>query len=78
MEKKIDEIFLTRKINSIVESRLISIEENLARVEEQMAEAIKDKDVELAYCYYQNMRAFNKRMEEVKSFKDYLLKDKKE
>lgn len=78
MEKKVNEILLTRKINNYIESKLIEFEENLARFEERIAESIKENDIGLAYCYYQNMISVNKSKEIIKSFKDYLLKDQKE
>lgn len=78
MEKKIDEVFLTRKINNYVESKSIRLEEEIISDENQIAKCIENNDIDLAYNYYRFMLDRKKGIEIVKSFKDYLLKDKKE
>lgn len=78
MEKKIDEIFLTRKINNYIERLLINAEEGIINNEKRIAECIIDNDMDLAYGYYCSILGKKIEIERVNSFKDYLLKNQKE
>lgn len=78
VEKKIDEIFLTRKINNYIERLLINAEEGIINNEKRIAECIIDNDIDLAYGYYCSILGKKIEIERVKSFKDYLLKNQKE
>lgn len=78
VEKKIDEIFLTRKINNYIERLLINAEEGIINNEKRIAECIIDNDMDLAYSYYCFILGKKIEIERVNSFKDYLLKNQKE
>lgn len=75
MEKKIDEIFFTRKLNSFIECKTIKCEEEIQDYEDYIKTRIEDKDVDGAYCYFIQMQDKEKRIKQLKAFKEYMLKD---
>lgn len=75
MEKKIDEIFFTRKLNNFIEHNIIECEEIIQDYEERIESNIKANDINAAYLYYTYIQDKKEDIKRYEAFKEYMLKD---
>lgn len=77
-ERKIDLLFLTRKVNCFIESESISTEEGISIYTESIEKYIELKDIDRAFSQYEELKRKKRRLEDLKEFKKYLLEERKE
>lgn len=77
-ERKIDLLFLTRKVNCFIESESISTEEEISIYTESIEKYIELKDIDRAFSQYEELKRKKRRLEDLKEFKKYLLEERKE
>lgn len=77
-ERKIDLLFLTRKVNCFIESKSISTEEEISICTKSIEKYIELKDIDRAFSQYEELKYKKRRLEDLKEFKKYLLEERKE
>lgn len=77
-ERKIDLLFLTRKVNCFIESESISTEEEISIYTKSIEKYIELKDIDRAFSQYEELKRKKRRLEDLKEFKKYLLEERKE
>lgn len=72
----IDEAVLKRKLNIYVEREILNSEEDLIDTKESIENNIKDGLFQFAFMRFERIRELNKRIEDLKKFREYVLDEK--
>lgn len=72
----IDEAILKRKLNIYVEREILDSEGDLIDTKESIENNIKDSIFHLAFMEFERIQELNKRIEDLKKFRKYVLNEK--
>lgn len=76
VKNTIDEAILKRKLNIYVEREILDSEGDLIDTKESIENNIKDGIFHLAFMKFERIQELNKRIEDLKKFREYVLNEK--
>ena len=76
LEKKVNEVLMTRKFNAFIESELVEREEKKEKHLDLMKSRLETGHFRDAFIYYSFYLDVNKDIERLKAFKDFVLSEK--
>lgn len=76
LEKKVNEVLMTRKFNAFIESELVEREEEKEKHLDLMKSRLETGHFSDAFIYYSFYLVVNKDIERLKAFKDFVLSEK--
>lgn len=76
LEKKVNEVLMTRKFNAFIESELVEREEQKEKHLDVMKSRLETGHFSDAFIYYSFYLDVNKDIERFKAFKDFVLSEK--
>jgi hypothetical protein len=76
LEKKVNEVLMTRKFNAFIESELVEREEKKEKHLDLMKSSLETGHFSDAFIYYSSYLDVNKDIERLKAFKDFVLSEK--
>lgn len=76
LEKKVNEVLMTRKFNAFIESELVEREEKKEKHLNIMKSRLETGHFSDAFIYYSFYLDANKDIEHLKAFKDFVLSEK--
>lgn len=76
LEKKVNEVLMTRKFNAFIESELVEKEEKKEKWLDLMKSSLETGHFGDAFIYYSFYLDVNKDIERLKAFKDFVLSEK--
>lgn len=76
LEKKVNEVLMTRKFNAFIESELVEREEKKEKYLNLMKSRLKTGHFLDAFIYYSSYLDVIKDAEQLKAFKDFVLSEK--
>ena len=76
LEKKVNEVLMTRKFNAFIESELVEREEEKEKYLNLMKSNLETGDFYSAHCYFGMYLDSKREIEQVEAFKDFILSEK--
>lgn len=76
LEKKVNEVLMTRKFNAFIESELVEREEKKEKYLNLMKSRLETGHFSDAFIYYSSYLNVIKDAEQLKAFKDFVLSEK--
>lgn len=76
LEKKVNEVLMTRKFNAFIESELVEREEKKEKYLNLMKSRLETGYFSNAFVYYDSYLDTNTDIERLKAFKDFVLSEK--
>lgn len=76
LEKKVNEVLMTRKFNAFIESELVEKEEKKEKYLNLMESRLETGHFPEAFIYYSSYLDVIKDAEQLKAFKDFVLSEK--
>ena len=76
LEKKVNEVLMTRKFNAFIESELVEREEKKEKHLDLMKSRLETGHFHDAFIYYSSYLDVIKDAEQLKAFKDFVLSEK--
>lgn len=76
LEKKVNEVLMTRKFNAFIESELVEREEKKEKYLNLMKSRLETGHFSDAFIYYSSYLDVIKDAEQLKAFKDFVLSEK--
>lgn len=76
LEKKVNEVLMTRKFNAFIESELVEREEKKEKYLNLMKSRLETGHFSDAFIYYSYYLDVIKNAEQLKAFKDFVLSEK--
>jgi hypothetical protein len=76
LEKKVNEVLMTRKFNAFIESELVEREEKKEKHLDIMKSRLETGHFSDAFIYYSFYLDVNNDIERLKAFKDFVLSEK--
>lgn len=76
LEKKVNEVLMTRKFNAFIESELVEKEEKKEKWLDLMKSSLETGHFGDAFVYYDSYLDINTDIERLKAFKDFVLSEK--